>query len=174
MSSRSLFVLMVAATIAICGYAVAPAAKVDSYSPPRLSDGTPDFRGIWQARTTAYMNVEGHAAGGGTSAVRSVVVDPPDGKIPYLPEALKQRDKNYRDRAIADPANNCFQAGVPRTVLMPTPFQIVQSVGNLRSCTRKITPIGSSCHRRFHTTTASTFSWAIREVTGRAARLSST
>ena len=131
MSSRSFFALTVAATIAICGYAVARAARADSYSPPRLSDGTPDFRGIWQARTTAYMNVEGHAAGSGASAVRSVVIDPPDGKIPYLPEALKQRDKNYQDRAIADPANNCFQAGVPRTVLMPTPFQIVQSVGNL-------------------------------------------
>jgi len=100
------------------------------YAPPRLSDGTPDFRGIWQARGTAYANIEGHPAENGLSASKSVVIDTPDGKIPYLPEARKQRERNFRDRATADPGANCFQAGVPRAVLLPTPFQIVQSPGN--------------------------------------------
>jgi hypothetical protein len=104
--------------------------KAVSYSPPRLSDGTPDFRGIWQARTTAYLNIEGHPAERRTRAAASIVVDPPDGKIPYLPDALKQRDKNYVSHATIDPANNCFQAGVPRATLLPTPFQIFQSVGH--------------------------------------------
>ena len=103
----------------------------DSYSPPRLSDGTPDFRGIWQARSTAYVNLEGHPAEKGAGAAKSVIVDPPEGRIPYLPDALKQRGKNYDDRTSADPASNCFQAGVPRATYLPTPFQIVQSTGNL-------------------------------------------
>ena len=131
MSKRFVSALMMAAAIAACGRADAQTAKENSYSSPRLSDGTPDFRGIWQSRTTAYINIEGRPADSGTGAAKSIVVDPPDGKIPYLPDALKQRDKNYRDRATADPANNCFQAGVPRTNFLPTPFQFVQSVGHL-------------------------------------------
>jgi hypothetical protein len=131
MSKRFVLALMMAASIAACGRADAQTAKANSYSPPRLADGTPDFRGIWQSRTTAYMNIEGRQADSGAGAAKSIVVDPPNGKIPYLPDALKQRDKNYRERATADPANNCFQAGVPRTNFLPTPFQFVQSAGHL-------------------------------------------
>jgi hypothetical protein len=103
----------------------------NSYAPPRLSDGTPDFRGIWQARDTAYINVEGHAAEAGVRPSSSIVIDPADGRIPYLPDALKQRAKNYESRAMIDPTINCFQAGVPRATFLPTPFQIFQSVGHL-------------------------------------------
>jgi hypothetical protein len=59
------------------------------YSPSRLWDGTtPDFRGIWQVRDTAYVNIEGHSGEGDIAASPGIVVDPPDGKIPYTPEAL--------------------------------------------------------------------------------------
>jgi len=125
MSRRGFCELAIAAVILASGAAVALGRNADSHSPPTLSDGTPDFRGIWQARTTAYLNIEGG------SGAKSVVVDPPDGKIPYRPDALKQRDKNFQNRASGDPAKNCFQAGVPRTVFLPKPFQIVQSVGHL-------------------------------------------
>jgi hypothetical protein len=118
--------LMMATLLAASGSVAALGRNADAFLPPKLSDGTPDFRGIWQARTSAYLNIEGGAGAG-----MSVVVDPPSGKIPYLPDALKQRAKNYQNRATADPADNCFQAGVPRTVLLPEPFQIVQSVGHL-------------------------------------------
>jgi hypothetical protein len=102
-----------------------------SYSPVRLSDGmTPDFRGIWQVRDTAYMNIEGHSAEKGIAAAKSIIVDPPDGKIPYKPEALAKRQENYRNRAAADPSTKCYQAGVPRATYLPTPLQILQSPGN--------------------------------------------
>ncbi len=110
----------------------ARAQSASRYAPPRLSDGTPDFRGIWQAHSPAYVDLEGFGhAGGYKAATKSVIVDPPDGKVPYLPDALRQRDANFKNRATADPALNCYQAGIPRAVLLPTPFQIVQSVGNL-------------------------------------------
>jgi hypothetical protein len=129
--------LAAAAGIAWGGYnaaAQSPAGgrKAAPFSPPHLLDGTPDFRGIWQARSLAYIDLEGVGpAGGAQQSTRSAVVDPPDGKIPYLPDALKRRDANFKNRVTADPAANCYQAGVPRAVLLPTPFQIVQSVGNL-------------------------------------------
>jgi hypothetical protein len=118
------------------GAQVALDAKAQSGSParfvpPRLSDGkTPDFRGIWQARVTAYVNVEGHAGTKDVAPSSSIVVDPPDGKIPYLPEALAKRDENYRSRATADPSLKCYQPGVPRAAYLPTPLQILQSPGN--------------------------------------------
>jgi hypothetical protein len=138
MNKKSQVVFAMIAVFAACvafvvGSATANEARNEgtSYSPPRLSDGTPDFRGIWQARTTAYINIEGHPAQQEVAAAKSIIVDPPDGKIPYSPDALKQRAENYENRASADPASNCFQAGVPRATYLPTPFQIVQSVGNL-------------------------------------------
>jgi hypothetical protein len=128
--------LAAAAGIGAAGYnaaAQSPAAHAQAapFSPPRLPDGTPDFRGLWQARSLAYIDLEGLGpAGGAKGSARSAVIDPRDGKIPYLPDALKQRDANFKNRVRADPAANCDQAGVPRAVLLPTPFQIVQSVGN--------------------------------------------
>jgi hypothetical protein len=102
-----------------------------SFAPSRLWDGTtPDFRGIWQVRDTAYVNIEGHPGSKGIAASKSIVVDPPDGRIPYKPEALARRRDNYRARATADPAVYCYQPGVPRATYLPTPLQILQSPGN--------------------------------------------
>ena len=95
------------------------AGRAAPFAPARLWDGkTPDFRGIWQVRGTAHQNVE------------RLVVDPPDGKIPYKPEALARRQQNYRSRATADPSLKCYQAGVPRATYVPMPLQILQSPGN--------------------------------------------
>jgi hypothetical protein len=93
-------------------------------------DGTPDFRGVWQAKGTAYVNIEGHPAMNGVAASKSIIVDPADGKIPYKPEALKQRDENFKDRATADPDVKCFEPGVPRATYLNSPMQILQSSGN--------------------------------------------
>ena len=123
--------LAIVAAAAWTPHALAQPAKAGAFAPARLSDGeTPDFRGIWQARGTAYVNIEGHAAENGVAASPSIVVDPPNGKIPYTPAALAKRQENYRARATADPSLKCYQAGVPRATYLPTPLQILQSPGN--------------------------------------------
>ncbi len=98
-----------------------------AYKAPRAGDGHADLQGIWQARNAAAESLEAHSASWGIRAGASVVVDPADGKIPYKPEMLAQRDANYKTRATADPVKKCFLPGVPRVMYMPYPIQIFQT-----------------------------------------------
>ena len=56
-----------------------------------------------------------------------MIVDPPDGKIPYRPEATAQQKQNFANRETADPEKRCFQPGVPRAAYLRSPFQIFQN-----------------------------------------------
>jgi hypothetical protein len=76
-----------------------------------------DLRGIWMA---------GKNANAGLERAR-VIVDPPDGRIPYRPEAVAQQKQNSVSRATADPETKCFQPGVPRAAYLRSPFQIFQN-----------------------------------------------
>src|SRR5262249_18728400 len=56
---------------------------------PRTEDGKPDLSGIWQVLDNSLdANIEPHSASYGARAGQGAIVDPPDGKIPYLPAAL--------------------------------------------------------------------------------------
>jgi hypothetical protein len=98
-----------------------------SYKAPRTADGKPDLQGIWQVMNTAAVNLEDHIATLGMPAGLSVIVDPPDGKIPYTPAAREKQKENYKNRAKADPLNICYIPGVPRAMYLPFPMQIVQT-----------------------------------------------
>jgi hypothetical protein len=108
-------------------FMTAAAASAQPYEPPRKADGRPDLEGIWQVLNTANFNLEDHTGSLGVPAGRSVVVDPPDGRIPYLPSALARRQQNLEQRESADPASRCYLAGVPRTMYLPFPIQIFQT-----------------------------------------------
>ena len=61
-------------------------------------------------------------------AGRGVIVDPPDGILPMQPWALQERvSRNTTGRGYDDPTAHCFPAGVPRSMYVPTSFQIVQT-----------------------------------------------
>jgi hypothetical protein len=105
------------------GRGAAPAGPVI----PRTADGHPDFSGVWQVLDNGIDgNIEPHAASWGVRAGQGVIVDPPDGKIPYKPEAMERRQANYKNRA-EDPVSRCWKPGVPRINYIPFPFQITQS-----------------------------------------------
>ncbi len=91
---------------------------------PRMPDGRPDLRGIWQTMNSAVWNLEDHSAELGIPAGQSVIES---GRIPYLPAALAQRERNYENRLTDDPEANCYMVGVPRITYMPYPFQIMQT-----------------------------------------------
>jgi len=56
-----------------------------------------------------------------------VIVDPPNGKIPYRREAVARQKENFANRATADPETRCFQPGVPRAAYVRSSFQIFQN-----------------------------------------------
>jgi hypothetical protein len=119
--------MKLSALIAASWLAASVMQAQSAYKTPRTADGKPDLQGIWQARTTAYAALETHGASRGIAAGLGVVTDPPDGKIPYKPEALAQRKKNFENRETADPLGKCFLPGVPRATYLPYPFQILQT-----------------------------------------------
>ena len=126
--------LTVITLVLACGLAVSVEAQPRDYRPPRGADGNPDLNGIWQALNTAHWDVEPHGAApsvsrelGALSAVPGGLGVVDRGAIPYLSEALAQRDENRADRLARDPAIKCYLPGVPRGMYMPFPLQIVQS-----------------------------------------------
>src|SRR5688572_22606840 len=81
-----------------------------TYVPPRTPFGQPDLQGIWQVLSaSAAGNLEPHAASWGIPAGLGVIVDPPDGMIPYQPSAIARRAENFRNRDAADPLAKCYK-----------------------------------------------------------------
>lgn len=90
---------------------------------PRLANGHPDFSGIWQTLSEADYDLEPHAGRRDAPPGPGVVEG---GMIPYKPEALAQRQRNWDSRAKEDPRLKCWTLGVPRGVYYPAPFQIFE------------------------------------------------
>ncbi len=99
-------------------------------------DGRPNLNGVWKAINTAHWNLEAHSAEGldrrfwqmgaiaAIPAGKSVLKG--GGAIPYLPEALKQRNDNRAAWPQEDPEAKCYMLGIPRATYHDIPFQIFQ------------------------------------------------
>ena len=97
----------------------------------RLPDGKPDISGWYELD-----------AGGGnyglesspqiflTPASRGLVVDPPDGRLPYQTWARAERvARALPHRGYDDPTAHCFLGGIPRSHYVPQPVHILQPPG---------------------------------------------
>lgn len=95
--------------------------------------GQPDLQGVWRVWNQAKYDVQDHSARPGIPAGKGVIVDPPDGRIPYRPEAIAKRDENFKNSRnpdpwkSADPYHKCYKPGVPRITYLGWPFQIIQT-----------------------------------------------
>jgi hypothetical protein len=126
----------------VSGAGQTPAAPGTSFSPPRTADGQPDMQGFWgnQGRRLSTYNIEEAAdathvlLSGVQTDAASLIVDPPDGKIPYQPWARAKRTEVFENHTnltkweYVDPHTRCFLSGVPR-VFYQGAFQILQSPG---------------------------------------------
>jgi hypothetical protein len=121
MRTRSRGSLSALAAAALLALAPSPAAG-QAYTPLRTADGQPDLQGIWEVRASPDKDLE---------KAKGVIVEPKNGKIPYLPAALAQKKQNEKNSATADPLNKCFMPGVPRINLLSYPLQIFQTPGQV-------------------------------------------
>jgi hypothetical protein len=137
--------LVSGALLSACGPAgesSPPAASADNAAAaahPARIDGHPNLNGVWQALNTANWNLEGGPMQPVTEfwKLGALFAIPPGesvvegGTIPYLPEALEQRDKNRAGWPANDPEAKCYRGGIPRSTYLPYPFQIVQGDGDI-------------------------------------------
>jgi hypothetical protein len=99
----------------------------------RLADGKPDMQGYWETAVFfSAFDLETHdKAEFEIPAGKGVVVDPPDGKIPYQPWALEKKKDLMQHHLFEDPQAHCYLSGVPRQMYTPFGFQILQPQGNV-------------------------------------------
>ena len=110
---------------ALLFFCLAGPGWAQAFSPPRLPDGHPNMQGLWRGVTTSpAFDMQARVANpqipGGF-----IIVDPIDGKLPYLPAAAKQAKQNGEE-GDRDPVGYCHQHGVPRALVPPFPLEIVQ------------------------------------------------
>ena len=126
---------------------------------PRLPDGHPDMQGFWtppaitdiepaQGRgggRGAGKGAPGGGAPGGDAPAPPVnpnlaatgfgggggqrIIDPPDGKIPYKPEAKAKQQDILNNHMADEPELHCYQSGVPHSESNQFGVQIIQTPG---------------------------------------------
>jgi hypothetical protein len=78
---------------------------------PRRPDGKPDLTGNWMGSLGILQHtviLEDHPGGFGITAGKSLIIDPPDGVIPYTPQALAERNRRRDDaNGYEDPVGHC-------------------------------------------------------------------
>ena len=134
------------ATFYLLGCVLLASGPAEAQLTPRPASKTqsrvPDLQGYWMGTggIAAAFDLElGEPAGEGALQGRAtqfplphVIVDPPDGKIPYQPWAAAVRDENRKHSLHPtklediDSLSRCFQMGVPRMEFL-LGMQIVQS-----------------------------------------------
>ena len=137
------------AVIPIAGQqAPAPAGLSPSTAGVARMDGKPNLSGIWQAFNTANWDILAHEAQAaprpglqmGAWGAQPGGIGIVDGnELPYRPEALEKKRRNFENRMTVkvandpsrydsgDPELQCYRPGVPRANYMPFPFQIFQN-----------------------------------------------
>jgi hypothetical protein len=88
----------------------------------RLPNGKPDLQGRWTAQfgnALFSFSTQGGKKG--------PVIDPPDGVLPYKPEALAKAKDLAANKMFLEPEAHCYMSGVPHQNYVQFGFQIVQN-----------------------------------------------
>ena len=111
--------------------------KAKSFDPPRTLDGKPDMQGYWLDRLTNGFSIEGVTESDPDSrnpvqaatVGPGMIVDPPDGKIPYQPWAAALGRKGVHAKTYLDPHGHCALHGPPRNMEVSPIHQLIQPSG---------------------------------------------
>jgi hypothetical protein len=96
--------------------------KMGHFSPPRTVDGLPDLSGFW-SRAVTTEDIHERSEMVGQSAQPSLIVVPTDGRIPYLPWAVTQKQINAR--TYISPLAFCEVPGIPRSSFQYGKWQVL-------------------------------------------------
>jgi len=113
-------------------YASTEGPKAAKAGPMPRANGKPDFEGVWEVPPPgggAAFDVEEHQGVYGIPPGKGVIIDPKDGKIPYLPEADEHRKDLVAHHLFDDPQAHCVLSGTPRQIYAPFGFTILQPAG---------------------------------------------
>ena len=92
-------------------------ATVPSGPAPRLSNGRPDFSGVWDHAYVPDMSLSNAQTGAAQKGA---------GELPFTP-AGRENFKSYNPERDGDYTGMCMPFGLMRSVNAPYPFQIMQS-----------------------------------------------
>lgn len=118
---------------------IAKKAKLPPFSPPRTPWGEPDLRGFYADNGISSDSIEAIGRLDATTPpAETFIVDPADGKVPYQPWALEQRNRHRMglargwagesgEKLYVDPQTFCLTT-VPRMAWRGN-FQILQTPG---------------------------------------------
>jgi hypothetical protein len=102
---------------------------------PRLPDGKPDLQGAWSQRTIgnsmSMFSIEKTAGHPKTNIPRTagVIIDPPDGVIPYQDWARQKQIDLSENHMIEESDAHCFMGGFPHSMFTPFGLRILQPPG---------------------------------------------
>jgi hypothetical protein len=98
-----------------------------------MPDGKPDLTGHFLGDAGgANYGLETSTGAFLVPRSRGIVLDPPDGKLPYQDWARAEFiNRGKPERGYDDPTAHCFVAGFSRSLWTPSPYQIIQPPGYL-------------------------------------------
>jgi hypothetical protein len=150
MSTRLGHSLRAPALVLVLWWAAPGFAAAQGWSPSRLPDGQPDIQGTWEG--SADSANAGHSleegccdpehnkmqqrAASNIGLRKQVIIDPPNGRIPFQPWAIEKRREHLinleapTELQHIEPEDRCSLQGVPRSNLRG-PIQILQSPGQV-------------------------------------------
>ncbi|MSO83020.1 MAG: hypothetical protein EXQ53_06960 [Acidobacteria bacterium] len=102
--------------------------KAKTFNPPRTPDLRPDFQGYWfRIGARNAENIEEHPEGMDGSGGKSLIVDPPNGRIPYQPWAAAKVESHFA--TYWNPVQQCMPDTPPKQAYTAGTFEIVQAPG---------------------------------------------
>jgi len=100
--------------------------KAKTFNPPRTPDGRPNFQGFWfRIGARNAENIEEHSEGIDGSGGKSLIVDPPNGRIPYQPWAAAKVATHWA--TYWSPVQQCMPDSPPRQAYAAGAMQIIQT-----------------------------------------------
>ena len=109
-----------------------PDGKVNMTGPIPRVNGKPDLSGIWQveAETRGPGGLYGLGESPNSKYFRDILADFKPAEAPLTPAGAETLRRNSQPAAF-NPTLNCLPDGVPHADLLPEPFKIIQTPGEI-------------------------------------------